>query len=157
MAIPKDHERVMDSYFSTFSAIQKGDEGAVDRMMELWSDDGRCQVVGAGAFPDEYRGRNAIRSLYKGIAQSPARDVQTEKGQMRSTATEVIVEWTSQVAAGANRLEVGGSNQFQFKDDKISSLKIVLSPKGAAGRKLKLHELAVNDVGRLALAAWAVV
>lgn len=152
-----NRESIIESYFAAFNAIQKGDERAVDRMMDLWHESGHCQVVGAGKLPDEYRGLNAVRALYKGIARAPRQEIHTERGRTRATKEDVVVEWTSQIGIDPKPLKVDGSNAFSFKDNRISDLKIVLSPKGATGQQLKLHELEVSDIGRLALAAWAVV
>jgi hypothetical protein len=55
--------------------------------------------------------------------------------------------------------DVAGSHLFTFDGDKIKSLRITVSPKPDPShlKSLKMDALSVNDVGRLSLAAWAVV
>lgn len=53
--------------------------------------------------------------------------------------------------------EVSGSHTFAFRDGKILSLKVVVAPRPQEAQNLALDGLSVEDVGRLALTAWAVV
>jgi ketosteroid isomerase-like protein len=73
----------------------------------------------------------------------------------------VVAGWTTVVGTGDGRgFEVSGSHTFTFRNGKIRTLKVVVSPRpdpAQAHHNLNLHALSVDDVGRLALAAWAVV
>lgn len=55
--------------------------------------------------------------------------------------------------------DVAGSHVFTFRKGKIRSLRVTISPKPmkSLNTKLALSDFSVQDVGRLSLAAWAVV
>jgi hypothetical protein len=66
--------------------------------------------------------------------------------------------WTTAVGTPDGRgFQVAGSHTFEFKDGKISSLKVVVSPRAEAAKNLRMEGLSVDDIGRLALAAWPIV
>jgi hypothetical protein len=70
----------------------------------------------------------------------------------------MAVGWTTLIGTEDNRgFQVSGNHTFTFKDGKIISLKVVVSPKPDRAPKLALDGLSVDDIGRLSLAAWAVV
>jgi hypothetical protein len=70
----------------------------------------------------------------------------------------VVVGWTTVIETDDKRgFEVNGSHAFTFTEGKISRLKVSVSPKPRVSQNLDLNSLAVKDIGRLALAAWAVV
>ena len=70
----------------------------------------------------------------------------------------IAVGWTTVVGTEDKRgFQVSGNHTFTFKDGKISALKIVVAPKAEKTEGHSLRGLAVNDIGRLSLAAWAVV
>lgn len=71
---------------------------------------------------------------------------------------KLVAGWTTRVGTHQKAgFEVSGSHTFMFKDGKICALKVVVSPKADDSPTLTLAGLTVNDIGRLALAAWAVV
>jgi ketosteroid isomerase-like protein len=75
-----------------------------------------------------------------------------------SPAERMAVGWTTLIGTEDNRgFQVSGNHTFTFKDGKIISLKVVVSPKPDRAPKLALDGLSVDDIGRLSLAAWAVV
>jgi hypothetical protein len=93
---------------------------------------------------------NRMRTLAAGRA-APKRD-DGVRGQ------RVAVGWTTVIGTGDQRgFQVAGNHTFVFKDGKISSLKVTISPKADTTPGLALEGLAVTDIGRLSLAAWAVV
>jgi hypothetical protein len=70
----------------------------------------------------------------------------------------IVAGWSTRIGTSDDRgFEVSGSLTFTFKDGKIASLKVVTSPKPDGSQNLRLDALAVDDIGRLALAAWCVV
>lgn len=75
-----------------------------------------------------------------------------------SKTQRVVVGWTTVIGTDDSRgFEVNGSHAFTFTDGRISHLKVNVSSKPRASANLDLDHLAVKDIGRLALAAWAVV
>lgn len=71
---------------------------------------------------------------------------------------KVMVGWTTVIETDDKRgFEVNGSHAFTFTEGKISRLKVSVSSMPRASQNLDLDSLAVKDIGRLALAAWAVV
>ncbi|MBS0448009.1 MAG: hypothetical protein JSR59_18915 [Proteobacteria bacterium] len=189
-----DTHETIDRYFSYIRALRNGDEQAVQKLVDLWDEDGVFEFAGAAPLTATFKGRNAIHVLYKNrvaacgmplklegaLATTPgalAREValgavETHVNRMRNlpaaAATKgtkaaekgqrVAVGWTTTIATDDKQgFEVGGSHTFTFKGDKIGALKVVVSPKPEAAKGLNLNDLAVRDIGRLSLAAWAVV
>lgn len=71
---------------------------------------------------------------------------------------KVVAAWSTIVSTEDERgFQVAGSHTFTFRDGKITRLKVVVSPRPEESANLKLENLTVDDIGRLALAAWAVV
>lgn len=84
--------------------------------------------------------------------------VDTEVHRVRKLEDKVVAGWTTVIGTVQGEgFQVSGSHSFGFRDGRISSLKIVVSPKPDTAPKLRMEELTVIDVGRLALAAWTVV
>jgi len=164
-----EYEGTVQAYFKCLAAIQAGEEKAVDEIMQLWDPDGQCEFVGPEPLCGEFRGYLAVAALYSNIARTAGKCIATEKestlakrtfevGRTRVIGDKLIAEWNSEVATEDGRgYNLSGSNTFSFKRDKIKSLRIVTSPKPEQIGTLSLDDLTVNDIGRLALAAWAVV
>jgi hypothetical protein len=94
---------------------------------------------------------NRMRNLAAPTASAKGTKA-AEKGQ------RVAVGWTTTIGTNDKRgFNVGGSHTFTFKGGKISALKVTVSPKPEDIEGLALTDLTVNDIGRLSLAAWAVV
>lgn len=93
---------------------------------------------------------NRMRTLAAG--RSAAKSGVTVRGQ------RVAVGWTTVVGTEDQRgFQVTGNHAFTFKDGKINSLKVTVSPKAEDTPGLSLQGLTLTDIGRLLLAAWAVV
>jgi hypothetical protein len=177
---------LIDRYFGYIRDLRAGHEEAVDNLVELWDEDGVFEFAGAPPVVGTFKGRNAIHALYKNRVNScdmpikmngdaraaAARDValgtvDTRVHRVRSldknlaadaTPERVAVGWTTVIGTSDQRgFEVSGNHTFTFKGDRIVSLKVVVSPKADRTEGLRLEDLAVDDIGRLSLAAWAVV
>lgn len=181
-----DTHDIIDRYFSYIRELRNGQDEAVDKLIELWDESGVFEFAGASPVTGTYKGRNAIHVLYKnrvkacgmplkleGNPASPAgaaalaREValgavDTQVNRMRNLAApkgqRVAVGWTTTIETDDKRgFQVGGSHTFTFKGGKISALKVSVSSKPEQSAGLDLNDLAVQDIGRLSLAAWAVV
>lgn len=190
-----DPQDVVNRYFELIRELRKGEPEAVDKLVELWADNGVFEFAGAEPVTGIYKGRNAIHVLYKnrvGACDMPlklvgdgarpaasdiARDValgvvDTQVNRMRTLSAghasdksdagarsqRVAVGWTTVIGTADQRgFQVTGNHAFTFKNGKISALKVMVSPKADTTPGLSLDGLAVADIGRLSLAAWAVV
>jgi ketosteroid isomerase-like protein len=171
-------EQIVDEYFRLIDGLRTGVEGSVERLVELWHPDGTFEFAGAPPVTGTYQGRNAIHVLYKnrfhssgmavalagpGTEGRKAREaalgvVKTEVQRTRRVGNKVVAGWTTVIGTTDERgFEVTGSHTFTFERDKIRSLKVVITPKPRQTRTLSMEELTVDDIGRLALAAWPVV
>jgi hypothetical protein len=84
--------------------------------------------------------------------------VHIDVNRVRVVEGKTVAGWNTLVATESGKgFQVAGSHAFSFRDGKISSLKVVVSPKAEQTTNLKLEDLTVNDIGRVALAAWCVV
>ena len=190
-----DPQDLVNRYFELIRELRNGQHEAVEKLLDLWNDDGVFEFAGAEPVTGIYKGKNAIHVLYKnrvlacgmplklaGKAAVPAaadiaRDVAlgvvdttvnrmrtlaapraTAKSDGRSPADRVAVGWTTIIGTDDKRgFQVTGNHTFVFKKNKISSLKVTVAPKAATTAGLALEGLAISDIGRLSLAAWAVV
>lgn len=171
------HEDTVHTYFDLIREMRRGDEDAVEKLMELWDADGVFEFSGAPPVTGSFTGALAIRALYKNRAHShrmgirigddkEARDlelglVDTEVTHLRSDEQRTVAGWRTVVGTreGAG-FDVTGAHRFVFNDaGKITHLKVSVSPKAepSAVKGLSKDDLTVTDVGRLSLAAWAVV
>jgi ketosteroid isomerase-like protein len=158
-------------------ALRQGDEKSVPQLMELWDPDGVFEFAGAPPVVGTYKGAVAIHSLYKnrvGSGNMPV-PIETRSGQpidmilgvvdtevthLRTNGNRVIVGWRTTVGTREGvGFDVAGSHLFTFEGNKIKSLRVNVSPKADQSQlaHLKFEDLTVADVGRLSLAAWAVV
>jgi ketosteroid isomerase-like protein len=172
-----EHDGIVRTYFDRIRDLRSGKDGAVEALMELWDDDGVFEFAGSPPVTGTFRGKNAIHVLYKNRlnatgmplrleATSTERDraaalglVDTEVHRTkRMAANKVVAGWTTVVGTSDKRgFQVSGSHTFEFKNDRIAALRIVVSPRPENTPQFRLEGLAVDDIGRLALAAWAVV
>lgn len=84
--------------------------------------------------------------------------MKTEVQRSRRTGNKVVAGWTTVIGTADGRgFEVSGSHTFTFDRDRIRSLKVVITPRPKETKMLSMQELTVDDIGRLALAAWPVV
>lgn len=175
------NQEIVKSYFSYIRELRAGKEEAVNKLMELWDADGVFEFAGAPPLVATFQGRNAIHVLYrnrllasgmplqldfKGKAKADVDValgvVDTEVHRMREmNGSKVVAGWRTVIGTDKGQgFEVSGAHTFSFRDGKIRNLKVVISPQPEAVTKtpnLSADELAVDDIGRLSLAAWAVV
>jgi ketosteroid isomerase-like protein len=171
-------ERLVDEYFHLIDELRRGVEGSVERLVEMWHPDGTFEFAGAPPVTGTYQGRNAIHVLYKNRfhssgmpvaltgAASAGREtreaalgvVRTDVQRTRRIGNKVVAGWTTVIGTTDQRgFEVTGSHTFTFEKDRIRSLKVVVTPKPRKTATLTMTSLTVDDIGRLALAAWPVV
>ena len=179
-------QELVDRYFGYIRDLRAGKEEAVDKLVDLWDEDGVFEFAGAPPVVGTFKGRNAIHTLYKnrvkacempiklngdtrtaaarevalGMVDTRVHRVRTLDKNPAADATpeRVAVGWTTVVGTNDQRgFEVSGNHTFTFKGERIASLKVVVSPKPDKSDGLRLEGLSVDDIGRLSLAAWAVV
>jgi hypothetical protein len=172
-----DHMEIVRHYFALIEELRKGNEEAVQQVMDLWDQDGIFQFVGAPPVVGTFEGVIAIHTLYKNRSQSHDMPlsleshgdrpidvalgiVETNVSHLREHEGRVLAGWRTTVGTTEGHgFDVAGSHQFTFEGDKIKRLRVTVSPKADDSRmeSLSLKDLSVADVGRLSLAAWAVV
>jgi hypothetical protein len=176
-----DPQEIVNRYFEYIRELRHGQQEAVDKLIGLWDEDGVFEFAGAEPVTGTYKGRNAIHVLYKnrvntcgmplrlegtpldvalGIVDTHVNRTRTLGGKVKGAgkSQRVAVGWTTVVGTEDKRgFQVSGNHTFTFKDGKISALKIVVAPKAEETEGHSLQGLAVSDIGRLSLAAWAVV
>lgn len=179
-------QELVDRYFGYIRDLRVGKEEAVDKLVDLWDEDGVFEFAGAPPVVGTFKGRNAIYALYKNRVKACGLPLKLNGDARTATAREVAlgtvdtrihrvraldknlaadttpervaVGWTTVIGTNDQRgFEVSGNHIFTFKGERIASLKVVVSPKADKTDGLRLEGLAVDDIGRLSLAAWAVV
>lgn len=183
--VTERHEELVKAYFARIRDLRAGKAGAVEKLVNMWYPDGTFEFAGAPPVNATFHGRQAIHVLYKNrlnangmpMRLAGADDETRKKGSKRAVETELglvetevhrtrrldnklVAGWTTVIGTTDGRgYQVSGSHTFTFHDGRISSLKVVISPKPDEASKgdLKLEGLGVDDIGRLALAAWPVV
>ena len=174
---PRD-EKLVKEYFEQIKALRNGVDNAVARLTEMWDDDGVFEFCGAPPLNAKYYGRTAIKTAYNnrlkasgmevnlddesakmyGEKDVTMSEVDTDVKRIRAHEGKVVAGWSTLVGTHQGvGFNVSGSHTFSFRDGKITSLKVVVSPKPDDAPNLKLDGLTVNDIGRLSLAAWLVV
>ena len=176
------HEDTVRHYFDLIRELRTGVEGAPERLSELWHPDGVFEFAGSPPVTGTFVGVNAITVLYQnrfaangmplklqGVQNNETKGadgidtalgvVDTDVHGLRVLDEErVVAGWTTVIGTrDGHGFQVSGSHSFTFKDDKISKLRIVVSPKPDATERFDASALSVDDIGRLSLAAWAVV
>lgn len=186
-----DSHELIQRYFEYVRELRNGREEAVDRLVELWHEDGVFEFAGASPVAGTFKGRQAIHVLYRnrlracgmdlgvtsalatpaeGLRDAALGVVDTEVHKVRNLAAttarsaapakgnRVAVGWSTTIATADKRgFKVGGSHTFTFKGGKIASVKVVVAAKPEPADGFELAQLTVHDIGRLSLAAWAVV
>lgn len=174
------NQQIAKDYFSYIRELRAGKEEAVDKLLGLWDADGVFEFAGAPPLVATFQGRNAIHVLYKNRLLANGMPLQldfkdkakadvnvalgivdTEVHRMREmNGSKMVAGWTTVIGTDKGQgFEVSGAHTFTFRDGKIRHLKVVISPQPEAAKRANLSadELAVDDIGRLSLAAWAVV
>lgn len=176
--IQDKHQRIVEQYFSYIKDLRGGVEGAVDKLMTLWHQDGVFEFAGSPPVVGTFVGYKAIHALYKNRFNSSGMKmaligegkktvaqrecalgiVDTEVHRSQTMESRIVSGWNTTIGTDDSRgFKVAGSHTFMFKDDKISSLKVVVSPRPEETQNFSLEGLGVDDIGRLSLAAWMVV
>ena len=176
--VEQRHENIVGTYFRHIRDLRMGKPGSVEELMQLWDDDGVFEFAGAPPVTGTFQGRNAIHVLYKNrfhanrmalrLEGAPAKGgadpeaalgvVDTEVQRTKVMDQKIVAGWITTIGTEDGRgFQVAGSHTFTFRNGKISSLKVVVSPRPERAEKLSLEGLAVDDIGRLSLAAWPVV
>ena len=180
-SVEAEHEKVVKEYFSQIRELRSGNAEAVTRLVDMWDPDGVFEFAGAPPLTATFQGRSAIHVLYRNrlyangmplrleLKDGRSRPdvnvalgvVDTEVHRMRSmNGNRIMAGWTTVIGTDQGQgFEVSGAHTFTFKDGKIKTLKVVISPQPETTKvaNLSLGDLAVNDIGELSLAAWAVV
>ncbi|MGE0733033.1 MAG: nuclear transport factor 2 family protein [Acidimicrobiia bacterium] len=167
-----NHGDTVAAYFAHIRELRAGVDGAVERLLELWDDDGTFEFAGTPPLTGTFVGRNAIAALYENRFNSSGMRlriegepgdadlglVDTEVTRTRVRDSKVIAAWNTTIGTADQRgFQVAGSHTFTFKGDKIAGLRVVVSPRPDAVPDLRLDGLSVEDIGLLSLAAWMVV
>lgn len=178
----REYEQMVKDYFSYIRELRSGKEEAIGKLVEMWDVDGVFEFAGAPPLTATFQGRNAIHVLYRNRFYANGMPlklelkgkragsdlnmalgvVDTEVHRMRGmNGSKVVAGWTTVIGTDQGQgFEVSGAHTFTFKDGKIKTLKVVISPQPEAVTKtanLSADELSVQDIGELSLAAWAVV
>ena len=172
----KRYEKLVDYYFEAIKDLRAGKASSVERLVDMWDDDGVFEFAGAPPLTGVFRGRMAIHTLYKNRLSAGGMPMQlkaagkkadevaalgivaTEVHRRKTMENKIVAGWTTTIGTQDGRgFQVSGSHSFQFKDDKITKLKVVVSPRPESAKNLQIEGLSIDDIGRLALAAWPVV
>jgi ketosteroid isomerase-like protein len=171
------HLGTIQKYFEDLNKVYTREPGAVERLLDLWTDDGVFEFCGAPPVTGVFHGKNAVHVLYtsrfrlQGMTVTlPGGDgtlprktavqfVHRTVNRVKVVADDIVSAWTTATisTADGSGFECSGNYTCRFRDGKIAKVRIVVSPKGEAAQGLRFQDLAVEDIGRLALAAWAVV
>lgn len=178
-------DKIVDEYFRYIKELRAGKENAVGKLVDLWEEDGVFEFAGAPPVTGTFKGRAAIHTLYQNRVKAGGMQLMLQGREGAARATEevalgtvdtkvhrvrtirqrpedkperIVAGWTTVIGTSDKRgFEVSGSHTFTFKDGRISALKVVISPKPDESGGLSMEKLSVDDIGRLALAAWPVV
>ncbi len=169
------NQQIVDRYFKLVREIRAGKQSAVRELTSLWDADGVLEFVGAPPVTATFKGKAAIHTLYNNRVKAVGMPVELESKKGREEVAlstveshventrvidddRVVAGWATTVGTKDGRgFQVSGSHAFTFLKGKISNLKIVVSPKHDEAPNLTAQALAINDIGRLALAAWLIV
>lgn len=166
------HEKVIRKFFACLKRIHAGELKAVDDMLKLWDPDGSIELTGIFPYTGKFTGLNAVAVLYKNVARSAGMPLKLEKDK-RETAlgprrfdvesvravgeNRVVAKWTTIISTKDGRgFSVAGGDTFVLRGNRVYSDLCILSPKAEMVKGFKMEGLTVNDIGRLALAAWPV-
>lgn len=170
-------ETAVNKYFELVRALRNGDESSVGKLMEMWHDDGVFEFAGTPPLTGTFSGAAAIQTLYKNRLKSSGMAVRTDSPKlnsrevslgivdtevthMRPNGKRVVAAWRTTIGTQQGQgFDVAGSHVFTFEDGRIKTLRIMISPKAEEShlKELNRDDLSITDVGRLSLAAWAVV
>jgi len=158
-------------------ALRNSVDGAASELMKLWSPDGKFEFCGASPVTATFEGAAAIQTLYKNRFNSCGMDIELEGQNAKSSrvtlgnvdtqvlhiknnGSRAVVGWRTTIGTKEGHgFDVAGAHLFTFEGDKIKNVRVTVSPKAdeSMDKSLNARDLSVSDVGRLSLAAWAVV
>jgi len=168
---------LVNTYFQLIHDLRQGDPASVDSLMDLWDVDGTFDFCGSSPVVASYKGATAIRTLYKnrlnsngmpvtlelimgGPVEATLGIVDTSVTNLKTNGVRAIAAWRTTIGTEEGYgFDVAGSHQFTIANDKITNLRVTISPKPdqSVVPNLNYTDLTVGDVGRLSLAAWPVV
>ncbi len=172
-----ENSRVVEQYFKLISRLRNRDEAAVEKLLELWHPEGVFEFAGSPPVVGIYKGITAIQTLYKNRLNSSGMNlkldfgkenlreislgiVDTQATHLREKENQVIVGWRTIIATEDKKgFDIAGSHLFNFEEGKIKNLRVNISPKPdkSLDKNITEADFSIQDVGRLSLAAWAVV
>lgn len=168
----KKREQVVTEFFVHLKAIHSGKVETIDKMLALWDDEGVVKLIGLYPYAGEFVGINAISVLYHNVARSAGMSIKLKDSKMKTTlgprkfevesiqsvGDKVVATWRTEITTKEKvGFEISGGDTFYFKEGKILRDMCTMSTQPAEIKGFKLQNLSVSDIGRLALAAWAVV
>lgn len=168
----KKRETIVKDFFGYLKEIHNGNIQVIEKMLELWDDEGVVKLIGLYPYAGEFVGVNAISVLYHNVARSAGMQVLLKDSKMKaslgprkfevesiqSVGDKVVATWRTEITTKEKvGFEMSGGDTFYFKGDKICRDLCTMSTKPSEIKGFKVRELSINDIGRLALAAWAVV
>lgn len=176
MNVQAPEQKVVESYFRHIRELRDGKATAVQALLDLWNPDGVIEFAGASPVTGSFRGRNALHVFYKNRLQSKNMAVKLDRKTKTSKETDVVdliesepqhiraedgavvANWNTVVSTRAGQgFQVAGSHTFTFRGGKIANIRVVVSPQAEPMKDLRIEGLTVDDIGRLSLAAWAIV
>jgi hypothetical protein len=169
-----NNAKLTKSFLASFKAIKNGDSSAVNDIMKLWSRDGIFQFDGVPELNGGFQGTMALDVLFSSIARSAkegneARGLKKLKsnklefGEIRCVDDECYCDWKQVISDKKGRgALINGSIKLTIRKGTVVAAKVVAVPALDATddmlpKGLSMKDLKVDDIGRLALAAWAVV
>lgn len=168
----KKREKIIKDFFRYLKELHSGNTQAIEKILELWDDEGTVKLIGLYPYAGEFVGVNSISVLYHNVARSAGMPVHLKDSKIKATlgprkfevesihsvGDKVVATWRTEITTKEGvGFEMSGGDTFSFKGDRISRDLCTMSTKPAELKGFKVDELSVNDIGRLALAAWAVV
>ncbi|BCJ56072.1 hypothetical protein Asp14428_75470 [Actinoplanes sp. NBRC 14428] len=175
--MPQNEETVR-TYFELIRGLRTGVDGSIEKLTALWDPDGVFEFAGTPPVTGTFTGLNAITVLYRNRfaasgmplrLQGAAKEdesletalgvVETDVHRVRVLDDDrVVAGWTTVIGTADRKgFQVSGSHAFTLKDGRITHLRVVVSPKPEDTAGFDREALSVDDIGRLSLAAWAVV
>ncbi len=168
---------MVERFFEYSAALHEGDESVVEKLLDLFDEDASWEFLGRYPLVGKFRGRMALHVLFKNQAQAAAMTIPLEARKeariskispvvVQDTVADggkAVVNWDQWVHLdGHEAFPLTGCTTFYFKHGKIGRVTGIVLPRRDVSDKalpaeMSLADLTVDDIGRLALAAWPVV
>lgn len=168
-------KKTVAQFSELLQRILTGDAKAVEAMGHLFDRDCVLEIHGPEPMNGSFHGRFAVQVYCKSLASSASTEVtlpsgpsgrlKTERFSIDETEVEhdkAVLVWNNVLDYEGKAVILKGQTTLGFRGDKIVSWRTVVIDVPAAAPEmlragLEMHKLKVMDIGRLALAAWAVV